>query len=140
MPQTVPGTSFPRSRVKRLPPSRCTGRREAGPVRVGQVNARSPPCPERPERQSAPPPRGPDRFRRFLRNGTASRWFAAALLFLHQPAAAVLQRPERLIGRNSGDQFHEVPGPLRLGGGLDLDQIEIVHHALVLPDLSLAGI
>src|SRR5262245_15736111 len=53
-----------------------------------------------------------------------------------QRAATLVQRPERLVARNGGEQLVEVPGPGRFARRLQLHQVHVVDHAAVLADAA----
>src|SRR5262245_44775807 len=53
-----------------------------------------------------------------------------------QGAATLLQRPERLVARNGGEQLVEVPWSGRFARRLELHQIHVVDHAPVLADAA----
>src|SRR4030095_5472144 len=59
-------------------------------------------------------------------------------LLLHEGAVALVQRPERLLGRNGGADLVVVPRPLGLRRLLHLEEIGGVHLAAVGPDGALA--
>src|SRR5215468_11129281 len=56
---------------------------------------------------------------------------------LRQRAAAFLGREEGLVAGNYGELLVVVPWLLGFGGFLDLEQIEVMHHAAVLQHLAL---
>src|SRR5882724_8097483 len=57
----------------------------------------------------------------------------------HQRAAALVERTERFVAGDGGDQLVEVPLALGLLGFLDLEQVHVVHHAAVDADLATLG-
>src|SRR5215831_3991399 len=74
---------------------------------------------------------------------TPSSFFARTALgrggaaLLRQRAAAFLGREEGLVAGDDGDLLVVVPWLLGFGGLLDLEQIEVMHHAAVLQHLAL---
>src|SRR5215475_1881860 len=70
---------------------------------------------------------------RFARND------GARPLFLHQRAARLFQRLERLVAGDGRQQLVIVPAALGLRRFLYLEQIHVVHHAAVLADAAVLG-
>src|SRR4051794_1647201 len=57
---------------------------------------------------------------------------------LHERAAAFVQRPECLLGRDSGERLVKVPLALRLGGLLHLEEVHRVDRPAIRTDRTLA--
>src|SRR5665213_3997970 len=53
--------------------------------------------------------------------------------------AALVDRPECLVPRDRGDQLDQVGWPLRLRRLLDLNQIDVMHHAAIGTQLTVGG-
>src|SRR3954449_3605959 len=63
----------------------------------------------------------------------------APSIWLHQRAAALVQRTEGLVARHGGEQLVKVPLTLGLRRLLHLEQVHVMHHAAVDADLAVLG-
>src|SRR4051812_2723526 len=63
----------------------------------------------------------------------------APSIWLHQRAAALVQRTEGLVARHGGEQLVKVPLTFGLRRLLHLEQVHVMHHAAVDADLTVLG-
>src|SRR5580704_16674944 len=84
-------------------------------------------------------PRGPHGSKRARGAPYHEGCLAAISIGLDQRAAALVERTESFVAGDGCEQLVEIPLALRLLGLLDLEQIHVVDHAAVDPDLAALG-